>query len=110
WPCSPCNIIVCTWISQSFCPNNGGLFSQIRQPDYKVQGIITMKQMLDVRDSPHPPSPSVDERREASPRVSGSKTEFKQRVLIRLEKVETKTISLVHEGRIRIKDHKLPQE
>ena len=45
------------------------------------------------------PSPGVAERRwrcEAAPRASGNKAELKQRFLIRLEKVETKTISLVH--------------
>lgn len=46
---------------------------------------------------------------DAAPQVSSSKAELKQRFLIRLEKVETKTISLVHVVRIRAEDE-LPEE
>lgn len=47
--------------------------------------------------------------RDAAPHVSNSIAELKQRLLIRLEKVETKTMSPAHVLRIRAKDD-LPQE
>lgn len=46
---------------------------------------------------------------DAAPQVSNSKAELKQRFLIRLKKVGSKTISLVHVVRIRVKDE-IPQE
>lgn len=48
-------------------------------------------------------------RRDAAPQVSNSKAELKQRFLIRPEKVETKTMSVVHVVRIRVSGE-LPQE
>lgn len=45
---------------------------------------------------------------DAAPQVSNSKAELKQRFLIRPEKVESKTMSLVHV--VRIREDELPQE
>lgn len=65
-------------------------------------------QLICCRHSSHhllPPVAGERGRRwDATPQVPDSKAELKQRFLIRLEKVETKMISLVHLVRIRIKD------